>query len=45
MSAFSLKMHVGIWLDGITGTAVLLVAGWMLWHALASRPRASTRDR
>lgn len=30
MSEFTTKMHAGIWLDAVTGTAVLVVALWLL---------------
>ena len=30
MSEFTTKMHAGIWLDGATGAAVLVVALWLL---------------
>jgi hypothetical protein len=40
LSAFSPKMHAGIWFDGVTGAAVLAVAVWML-VAARSEPRRS----
>lgn len=39
LSDFSTKMHAGIWLDGITGTAVLAIAVWLIVGSLRTRRR------
>jgi hypothetical protein len=37
LSDFSTKMHAGIWLDALTGAAVLVVALWLLFGRMRRR--------
>jgi hypothetical protein len=40
LSAFNAKMHAGIWLDGVTGAAVLAIALWLLMDWVRQRRNA-----